>query len=381
MTTKKEKFKFQDEIDEWFKKKTKLKNENELGLIENYLKFKKINTKNIKLSNDYIFKFYDIKSEDAKNLKLRTESIFKLSINKIINKFKIYFHDQIEFEINFENPNYLESYNENKNLKNCCKHDAEINIINKETNKSINVILEYNEKKYHEKVYDSYKDTKSKFNSNLYLIFDEKNEYSNKQNMKLMLKKFVVDVFCIICTLLNNKNILSKIIYFEDIEYSNDDELENKTNIFNYIMKIKEKNSFNLKDLFLILRPYNQDGDEYSYKKYIKYLKSEYKIELVELGEESYIYDSKYFSQIIMFMDLNTSDNILEYKQIYLEFQNALDKASNKIIEFNKRHFEKYELLPRYLKNYVEFDLINNNDNSLLKNIHDKLNKKFSQNT
>lgn len=241
MTSKKEKFEFQDEIDKWFIKKTKLKNKNELYLIENYLKFKKINAKNIKLSNDYIFAFYNIKSEETKNLKLRTKSIFKLSINNIINKSKSYFPNQIEFEINFEHSNDLESYNENKNLKNCCIHDVEINIINTKSSKSINVILEYNEKKYHEKVYDSYKNTKSIINSDLYIIFDEKNENSKNKNLKITLKKFIVDLFCIICTLLNNNIILSKIIYFENIQYKDNEELQNKTNIFNYIMEIKEK--------------------------------------------------------------------------------------------------------------------------------------------
>lgn len=99
---------------------------------------------------------------------------------------------------------------------------------------------------------------------------------------------------------------------------------------------------------------------------------------MVEFDKETNLCDSKYFSQIIMFMDLNTSDNILEYKQIYLEFENALKNASEKIIEFNNKQFEKNKFLPTYLKNYVEFDLINNKDDILLKNLHNKLNKKFS---
>jgi hypothetical protein len=113
-------------------------------------------------------------------------------------------------------------------------------------------------------------------------------------------------------------------------------------------------------------------GTNYSYENFIKLLKTDYKI-AIEYKKNKTLYDSKYFPQIIIHMDQNTSDNIMEYKQIYFEFTNALDRASDKIIQFNKKLLEKNENISRYLRNYVEYDLNKNNDRSLLKDIYEKL--------
>lgn len=198
-----------------------------------------------------------------------------------------------------------------------------------------------------------------------------KKEYSTNLNLEKSIKNFIIEMFCICCTILDNKNILSKIIYFESLTEIENDELENKTNIFNYIMEIKNEQKFDLKQLFLRLLPYDNDGNNLKFKDFKKILISEYKIDLKNNPKN--LYDWKYFSQIIMFLNVDISDNILEYTQIYLDFQNALDLSSDKIIQFNKRIFNKTELINRYLKNYVEYDLINNKDISLLRNIYTKL--------
>ena len=268
---KKKTFEYQLYIDEWFRKKTKLSEPEELEIIDSYLKYKSITPENLNLSADYKFKFYDLKSDEARELDLRAESVFKLSIQFIVNQFAEYFKP-IEFDLEFEKINVRESNNENKQAKYCSKHDVQLIMSNKEIDNEINnqkivIIFEYNEKKSHEEKYDSYKKIKSITNSDLFLVYNEKYENDSKLNLKNTIKKFIVDIFCFICTLLNNKNILSKIIYFENFEELDlgDDELENRTNIFNYIMDSTISSKFDAKKLFKELCPYDNDGTNKTY--------------------------------------------------------------------------------------------------------------------
>lgn len=70
--------------------------------------YNKFDETNIKFSSDYVFNFYNLTSEQTKKINLRAESVFKLSIKQIINKFREYFPDTLEFEIKFEK--YLKDY-------------------------------------------------------------------------------------------------------------------------------------------------------------------------------------------------------------------------------------------------------------------------------
>lgn len=380
MKSKASEFEYQPQIDKWYQKNTKLSEPEELDIIEKYLNHNQIYPIEIKLSNDYVFNFYDMDSKRAHVLSLRPENVFKLSIYNITNKLQKYFFDSIEIDINFEKVNNLEAQNENKNIRFCSKHDILINLSKKsDSNNSrpIVIIFEYNEKKSHEKVYDTYKEIKSQFNSDLYLIYDEKKENNPLYNLKITIKKFIFDIFCFICTLTENKFILSKIIYFEDLENIDEEELETKTNIFNLIMDIKKNGKFDLKTLFTELSPYDpEDGTPYSYKQFVKLLNSDYKID-IKYNSSSTESDSEYFSKIILFTNTNISDTIYEYKQIYHEAINALENASEKIIQFNKKLLEKNECFQDYLKNYIQFDLVNNKSNTVLKKIYTKLKDKF----
>ena len=124
-------FKHNEKIDDLFKKNTKIKDKDNLTIINKYLIHKNIRTKQINFSNDYKFDFYDITTKHAKNLKVRPESIFKLSIYKIIKRFNKYFANEIDFNLNFEKSNELEIFNENKNLKCCSIHDTYLTISKK----------------------------------------------------------------------------------------------------------------------------------------------------------------------------------------------------------------------------------------------------------
>lgn len=370
-------FQNQDYINKWYTNSTKLKKLEQLDIIKKYLIFNSIPENIIKFSSDYIFEFYNLISDQTKKIKLRAENVYKLSILQIINKFKIYFQNILEFEIFFEKKNEREISNENKPSKHGRIHDVQIEISNSNSKKQVLVILEYNEIS-HEKVLDSYKETKLSFNSDLYIIYHEKNKNINELNLINTIKKFISSIFCICCTLSNNKYILSKIIYFENFEHLDLVQLETKTSIFNFIMEISNSDTFDLKKLYLELNPYNEDGEEYTYKEFVKLLKSDYSIS-IKYDSKSTNYDSKYFSTIIVYLNSNISDNIIEYKQIYLESIKALDNASNKIIQFNIEQFEKMNNLQKYLREYVEFDLILNIDRSVLKKLYKKLKIKYEE--
>jgi hypothetical protein len=368
-------FKYQDKIDEWYPR-GKIKEIADLTTIKKYLIFNSYAEEEIKLSSDYIFNYYPNDLKELKKLKLRPENVFKLSILQILNKFKEYFQTQIDFEILFEKPNETEAYNEGKNLRNCAKPDIQINVskINNEDKKLF--ILEYNEKGSHESVTDSYKDTKAIQNSYMFYKYEEKNEHIEELNFLNTIKKLILDMFCVICTILNNKFILSKIIYFESYSHLEKKILDNKTKKFNYILEISNNTTFDLKKLYIELQPYDSEGDLYTYSQFIKLLTNEYDIELCSDTKQT-IFDSKFFPIILICLNSNISDDILEYKKIYSESVEALNKASEKIIYFTNKQFEKTHNSKKYLENYVEHDLKKSNNIKLLKTVITNLNNKL----
>ena len=371
-------FEYQNKIIEW-STRAKLTEIEELNIINKYCRFVSLPKNKIQLSADYNFYVYDIKQAEAKKKLLRGEAVCKLSLLKIINKFQKYFRDKINFEINFEKKNELESYNENKSIKYSLVPDTIIKISKKNSDQKFIIIFEYHEKKSHNKINDSNKEIRSIFNSNLYVVYNEKNENTKNLNLIKIYKKLIFDIFTFVCTLLDNKSILSKIIYFKDYEHINRQELVDKTNILNYILDETSKKKFDIKKLFCILRPYNiETGIEYKYKEFIDLLNSKYKINIL-FDKTSTFYDSKYFSQIIIKLNLENSDNISEYKDIFCEAMNALMIASDKIIEFQKRQSEKMQYLPNYLKIYSEFSIKNIRDKYIKKKIYLDLVEEFGE--
>jgi cell division GTPase FtsZ len=59
----------------------------------------------------------------------------------------------------------------------------------------------------------------------------------------------------------------------------------------------------------------------------------------------------------------------LEYKQIYEESVEALEKASDKLMYFTNKQFKKMHNFKKYLDNYIEHDLVNRKDDELLNKI------------
>lgn len=370
-------FKYLDKIDEWAKKNSKLKTIEELTVLKKYLVFNGFKETELRLSSDYTFEYYPNDLIEIKKLKSRPENVFKLSITQILNKFKKYFQTQIDFEIFFEKPNELEAKNEGKQQKYCARPDIQITLSKANSDDKKLLIIEYNEKGSHDPVYDSYKDIKAISNSFMFYKYEESNEQVNNLNFSNTIKNIIMDMFCIVCTILDNRFILSKIIFFENFSHLNNEELKTKTDIFNYICKVSIDKTFDLKKLYLELRPYNLEGSSYTWEEFIKLLKSKYKINLnPDIKQKNF--DSKYFPMIINCLDTNISENILEYKQIYTESINALEKASEKIIYFINKQINKMHYSKKYLENYVEFDLINSGDIGILTKLSEKLNIKFA---
>lgn len=399
-------FQHQVSIDEWCKKKTKLYKPIDLIVIDKYLEYMKVLPEQIKLSSDYVFSIYNIDANSAKKINLRPENICKLSLLHIIKSFKNYF-PEITFEILFEKRNETQAHNENINIKKCLIHDAQIFISKKnlDINEQFHVVFEYDEKESHDNVKDSNRNHTALFNLNLYMSYNDSDddnsdknsddnndsdedcdEYSdedndsdyennNELNLKYTFKKLIIYIFCIVCTLLNNKHILSKIIFFQNFENLSKDKLDAKTTIFNYMHEVlnSPNKKFDLKKLYLCLSPCDDDGNPYEYKKFVSIV-NDMGID-IKYDKKCNLYDTNVFSQIIVFMNNDMSDNIKEYKQIYMEYGNALDRASDKIIEFNRENLEKSTSFQKYLRDYSEHRLIYNRDVNLIRSLAKKFTK------
>ena len=353
-------------IKKWYYSKSKLHNKEDLKYLKKYLKSTQKNKfKNIQLSFDYKFKYFDLDQINNENLKIRSENIFKINFLNIVRKINKYFSNtKILVEI------FFESSGENDNLikkKNCTyKHDVYIKISNDDVFYDIG--FEYFET-LHDRIKDNDKEISSMINLDGYYVYNEKDLKYNE-----FMKDSIYTIFLGICALDNNPYILSKINYF--INNNNKQTLKKETELFNNIIQWKKSNSFNLKNFFEKSIFTNPDTEEeFDFDDFIEYLYDNYRIKIVYLNDKNCEY--KYFVEIIMKINSECSDIISSYRLLYYKTMEILFDSDKEILRWVKKSNDSKRLVPKYIDNFLLNHIKNYKCSYTLKKVYEELIKKF----
>lgn len=280
----------------------------------------------------------------------------------IFNKLKII--------IDFEKAGYIDM--SRKKSHSTYKHDVYIKI---EYSNCINYCDKEIGFEYFETIHDRIKDNEKKISSEIqldsYIVYEEKNKNYHK-----FIKKAIYEIFLNICCVLDNKYILSKIIYFEQqVENKN---IKQDTLMFNKIIEWKKNDEFDFEDFFDSSGIINPDNDKPFLKinSFIEYLGNNHEIYIK--FNKNYLCKFDYFIEIINVIDSNCSPKIYDYRKTFINMLSIMLDASDKIIELNnkKSNIIKYNL-PLYLDN-LHLHINNWKNEELQKNIYYTLDKKFN---
>lgn len=373
----------QKKITEWYNKKTKLKNFNELKKLNNYIDY--YNTYNhltkdtleLTFSYDYKFEFYNLDNLDLiRQMKIRPESIFKLNFLIIIKKIRkiIRYFNNINFRelkliIDFEKAGSIDI--NTKIPQATYKHDVLVKI--KHSNNDNYEIKEIG-LEYFEKIHDRIKDQEKKISSEIqletYMVYEEK----DKKYFEFI-KNAIYEIFKNISSVLNDKYILTKIIYFQN--YVVNKNIKQDTLIFNKILDWKKNNKFNFEEFFIGTRPINPANDKpfYDYFEFAKYLDEEHKIKIFLDNDNCTQFE--YFIEIINKIDSEICPKIYDYRKTFTNMMSVMLDASDKIIVMSnkKSRLIRYNL-PIYLDN-LHYHIPKWKNKESTKNIYDALSKKM----
>lgn len=388
-----------------------IKNKDDAEKLEKLLQKYGVHEIEIQVSNDYKFSIFWIsekrremlhKNEDfqksidkdfhLKNYKIRQENIYHVNLYKILNVFQsISDFDDLKFELDlFGRPTNAEKI---FNPSDCFNSDALFKINKKQVysigNIEVELVLEYDELS-HNRTSTKQNDKAKK---DQYIHFcDEcldyqqnKNEDADENNYCEYFKNSVIiTIFKYSCTILDNSAILCKILYFEHYSGTN---LKKDTEILNNILNYIQNDRVNMEEIFENFQPRDPNiGKKFkTYHDFKKCLQDEYNI---DINDTFCKYEN--FAKFIVNCDLNMSDRLHDYKNIYRCTETKLREASQEIIKLLKKNIEKKESLPNYIKYIIEnytwklkdssiiMEVINNmpdNDASILQYVLDKIRK------
>jgi len=202
------------------------------------------------------------------------------------------------------------------------------------------------------------------------MVYEEKDKKYNE-----FMKKAIYEIFLNICCVLNDKYILTKIIYFQN--YVQNKTIKRDTSMFNQILDWKKNNKLNLEYLvekFAMINPDNNKPLD-NCKKFIKYFENNYDIKII-LDNNNYC-KFNYFIEIINKINDDLCPIIYDYRKTFTNMMNIMLDASDKIIIMSN---EKSRLIkhnfPAYLDN-LPIHIQNWKNKTLVKNIYDTIGKKF----
>ena len=371
----------QKQIEIWYNKKTKLKKIADLKkinyCIDYYNRTNNIdkNTCIVNYSSDYEFEFYNLDKMNMEQIKIRPENIFKLNFLIIIKKFKKYFNklnfDGIQIIIDFEKAGIIDS--QLKIPQATYKHDVYIKIEyhNGDNYDEREIGLEYFET-IHDRIKDFEKQISSEMQLESYYVYKEK----DKKYYEFM-KKIIYEIFLNICCILNDRYILSKIIYFE--KYVINKNLKQDTLIFNKMIEWNKNDKFNFEEFFLTTGVINPN-DEKVFKKYpefIKYLKEFHEIDIILDKDNFCKFD--FFEEIINIIDSDCSPKILDYRKTFTKMMKIMLDASDKILELGNKSKRNKQNLSKYLNNLLCLHITNLKDIEITKIAYLKLKNKFEK--
>lgn len=370
---------YKNKITEWYNKKTKLKKTSELFELNKYIEYHNSlnkltkNTNIISFSYDYSFEFYNVDKMNFEDMKIRPENIFKLNFLIIVKKMRKYF-DKINFPglkliVDFEKAGFIDTIK--KIPQATYKHDVYIKIeySNDTDYMEREIGLEYFETT-HDRIKDQEKKVSSEIQLETYMVYEEK-DYKYEEFMK----KAIYEIFLNISCVLNNKYILTKIIYFQN--HIANKNIKQDTLIFNNILDWKKNNKFNFEEFFIGSRPINPDNDKPfdDYINFKKYFEDNYRIKI--MIDDNKCCKFEYFEEIINRIDYDMCPKIYDYRKTFTNMMNIMLDASDKIIFManDKSKLIKHNL-PAYLDN-LPIHIQNWKNKTLVKNIYNAIGKKL----
>lgn len=286
---------------------------------------------------------------------------------------KKYFNDinfrGLKLSVNFEKAGYIDIIK--KIPQATYKHDVYIRIEYSNNNDYVEreIGLEYFETK-HDRIKDQEKKISSEIQLETYMVYEEK----DKKYYEFM-KNAIYEIFLNTCCVLNDKYILTKIIYFQNHIVNKN--IKQDTLIFNKILDWKKNNKFNFEEFFIGSRPINPDNDKPfdDYEDFKKYIDDNYKIKIF-LDNKNYC-QFEYFIEIINKIDAELCPKIYDYRKTFTNMLNIMLDASDKIITMSndKSRLIKHNF-PAYLDN-LPIHIQNWKNKTLVKNIYNTISKKF----
>ena len=123
------------------------------------------------------------------------------------------------------------------------------------------------------------------------------------------------------------------------------------------------------------LKPRNPETDEeFEFQEFIEYIKDKY--DIIIKPDKKGNCEYSIFESIILFLDINMSDRILNYKKIYSEAMSIMINSQKEIIYYINEVNNKKRNLPEFLDTFIRNHLINYRRPFTLEKAFESLNKK-----
>lgn len=347
-----------DKINDWYSKNTKLYKPSDLKLINNYISNDRtLETKEISISSDYKFEYIHTTFKNIRN-----ENIFKLNWMLICEKLIQYFR-KIKIDCSFEASSYIDGKIQKGNAT--FKHDVYITI-----NDKYDCAIEFFEDKSHKKKsVDSDKELYSQQVVDQYVIHKE------NENDESFYRNTIHKILLLICASCYDHYTLSKINFFKN-NRENPNKIKRQTQYFNNIITYHKRNKFHFERFFKELMPINLETEEnYEMDEFINFLEEEYNI-TISLDEKGYC-DYHIFASMIISLDINISEKLKDYKNIYLETMTIMIDSQKEIIHYINESNNKKRNLPEFLDTFLKNHIQNYCNPYALKKAFNNLTLKF----
>ena len=329
--------------------------------------------------NELEFSYIKLKNNfDDKMISIR--DIFKFNMKSIIIQINKYF-PEININIDFNVPNrnefIIKKYDET------FKYDVYVSISNSQNafydcgydfvnNKNIdnNKYQNFSYNKEYLKIFDNddnyidnYKYISSIINLDYYNYFVENNDY------KSFLSESIYRLLILLCAINSDEYKLAEIMFIKNnLELKN---LSVKVQKFKKIIN-GEKNEFiDFYEFYEIISPINpetdKDMDFIEFKKYVE----DKIMDKIILCDNNIPW--KQFELILIRLDSDISKNIDPWKILYIDAVSTLKESLRTINMIINEMNKKKKYIPQYLKEFLEKDLINIENEDLLILIKKKL--------
>ncbi len=317
----------------------------------------------IKYGKDMVFTFINYQKLDLTKSSIPVQHIFNFNLSLVTRQLAEYF-PSINIKIGYGIPCRNETLT--KDFDKTIKNDVYI-CFNKDT-KYFDCGFDFVKKTF---VIGYYKNICSKVGLDYYKYFDE--DYDNVQDF---ISKIISKLLVILCSIEKNKFKLSEILFIEsNINIPN---LQEQLERFRKIIYGKQLGKIEFEDFYLQVIPINPEtGDDFTQKEFIKFIE-----QTIYDGEKLKLIENKYlawddFEWIIMKLNSDVSVRADKFKMVYIEANNALNLASDKIIELIEQINDTKKNIPQYLECFLLNDIVNYSNKEVLENVFEQLTNHF----